>query len=214
MCSLCSWSLDSTHLQLLCVKPSVCRKLNGRADACVYRLCFKGFLQAVDEPAALCKSWTCLILKLIWLLMSGTVNSSIQAGIMFYFQINFSFCTVDCESYKKRIDPDALFRERSRSLRVIDSGPFWGLFPSSSVTAGADWCRDVLQYQAASISQHSPMNTPYPDDPIHWSHRLVSYLVGGLLDVMEQWSQGTWFLPLFQRLDETNPTPEIISDKM
>lgn len=46
----------------------------------------------------------------------------------------FSFCRVDCDSLKKGIGSDPSFHERSVSLAVLNSGPFW-LFSSSSITS-------------------------------------------------------------------------------
>ena len=67
------------------------------------------------------------ILKLIWLLLSAIANSLELCSI---FKSIPPFVQLTVIHLKKAdIDPDSLFRKRSRSLKVLDSGPSLAVFP-------------------------------------------------------------------------------------
>lgn len=141
------------------------------------------------------------------------VNLSFQAGIMFNLQINFCFCTVDCDSFKNAdIDPDPLFRKRSRSLRVLDSSPSLAIFllvhhgwdrlmqGSVTVRSSIDFLTSLWILPAPMIQFTDPAGLRHTQRDVWlawWSSALRS----------------PEFLGLIYGLNETDPTTVVESDK-
>jgi hypothetical protein len=92
--------------------------------------------------------------------------------------------------------------EKETDKYVIHTFLLKNHFSLRSATTGSNWCKEVFRCEAALIAWHSPANTPYSDNPIHWSYTLPQWTTGCSLGTL--WRQSYFQFFVKRSIQEQN----------